>query len=183
MEASLKVLTGKKQDREIPLPEGLFVIGRDPLCHLRPHCNLVSRRHCAIACVEGRVLVRDLKSVNGTFLNDKALIGQTAVRDGDILRVGDLSFPFHVKSVGNQPAPPLSEDAFRWLIESPEDSATLDSGSATHTGQFSLLKELRESLKDSSGEKKPAAASKDSGSKNLSAGKFLKDRLRKSAKK
>ena len=53
-------LVGKQKDRTIPLPGTLFIIGRDPLCHLRPHSNLVSRRHCAIACWGERVLVRDL---------------------------------------------------------------------------------------------------------------------------
>lgn len=169
MEACLRVLSGKKRNHEVPLPEGLFLIGRDETCHLRPHSNLVSRRHCAIACVEGRVLVRDLKSANGTYLNDKQLSGQAMVRDGDVLRVGDLSFSVQIKSASSDPAPPLTEDAFRWLMESPEDSAVLVSDS-TVMGEFSLSDDARKALE---------TAADDVQGKGMSAGKFLKDRLKK----
>src|SRR4030081_1196912 len=81
MQACLRVMVGKQKDREIPLPGTLFIIGRDPLCHLRPHTNLVSRRHCAIACWGEKVLIRDLKSANGTLLNHEKITHQVEVQD------------------------------------------------------------------------------------------------------
>jgi len=79
MAAKLNVVEGKHKDREIPLPETIFLVGRDRQCHLRPHCELVSKLHCAIAAWAGKVRVRDLKSRNGTFLNGKQIDGEVNV--------------------------------------------------------------------------------------------------------
>src|SRR5262245_27893269 len=132
MQASLLVMAGKQKGRSIPLPGTLFVIGRDPLCHLRPHSNLVSRRHCAIACWGERVLVRDLKSANGTLLNDEKISQQMEVRNGDVLRVGDLSFSFQInRADAGEPMPELRKDLVLWLMGESDDSEVLDPGVAT----------------------------------------------------
>ncbi len=96
MEVKLLVLEGKHKDREIPLPETIFLIGRDKQCHLRPHCQLVSKLHCAIAAWAGKVRVRDLKSRNGTFLNGQPVQGEVLVGDGDRLQVGRA----HIRAIG-----------------------------------------------------------------------------------
>ena len=176
MHASLMVLVGKQKGREIPLPEALFVIGRDPLCHLRPHSSLVSRRHCAIARWGGRVLVRDLKSANGTFLNKKKLAQQVEVKEGDVLDVGDLSFSFHIVRNEDEPVQPLNEAAVQWLFEDKGDSAVLDPGMSTQMLDMSFLNDALD--KDKDGKDDPAKKKKKvEGSGNLSAGKYMKDYL------
>jgi pSer/pThr/pTyr-binding forkhead associated (FHA) protein len=124
MEAKLTVLEGKHKGCEIPLPATMFLIGRDPKCHLRPHCRLVSRLHCAIACWAGHVQLRDLKSGNGTFLNDQRIHGQVVVKDGDILRVGTITFAFGIRADEPVPAPTraLSERTVSWLLAEPTES-------------------------------------------------------------
>ena len=126
MHASLRVLVGKQKGREIPLPDSLFIIGRDPLCHLRPHSSLVSRRHCAVARWGGRILVRDLKSANGTFLNQKKITNQVEVQNGDVLDVGNLSFSFSILRDANEPVQELDDNLMKWLFEQSGDSAVLD---------------------------------------------------------
>jgi pSer/pThr/pTyr-binding forkhead associated (FHA) protein len=172
MHARLHVLVGKQKGREIPLPETLFVIGRDPLCHLRPHSNLVSRRHCAIATWGGRVLVRDLKSANGTFLNHKRINQQVEVQNGDILDVGDISFSFHIERDPNEPVKELKEDSVKWLMGDSDDSEVLDPGVSTMMFDISSV--------DNGGSDKTKPEEKQEkvkGSKGLSAGKYLKDYL------
>jgi predicted component of type VI protein secretion system len=155
----MEVLAGKQKGREIPLPATFFVIGRDPLCHLRPHSAAVSRRHCAIARWGEKVLVRDLKSANGTFVNDTRIAGQVLVQDGDKIRVGDLLFAIHIKTPHVPvPAPALDEQSIRWLMDNPEDSAVLDAGMDTALGVVASVE-------------KPS----ETGSKSLSAGKYLRD--------
>jgi pSer/pThr/pTyr-binding forkhead associated (FHA) protein len=174
MQASLLVMAGKQKGRSIPLPGTLFVIGRDPLCHLRPHSNLVSRRHCAIACWGERVLVRDLKSANGTLLNDEKITQQMEVRNGDVLRVGDLSFSFQInRADSGEPMPELRKDLVLWLMGESDDSEVLDPGVATAMIEISAM-----DFEDGSpnGEL-PPAKTKSEGSGNLSAGKYLKDYL------
>lgn len=176
MQTSLRVMVGKQKDREIPLPGTLFVIGRDPLCHLRPHSNLVSRRHCAIACWGGRVLVRDLKSANGTFLNQQKITTQVEVRDGDKLDVGDLSFCVQISRDAMEPLQDLRKDLVLWLMGESEDSEVLDPGVATAMIEISSL-DFDEKSDADNGQPDDEKA-KAEGSKNLSAGKYLKDYLK-----
>jgi pSer/pThr/pTyr-binding forkhead associated (FHA) protein len=88
------------------------VIGRFSGCGLRLNDPTVSRRHCLIAAGE-TVWVRDLGSLNGTYLNGEnigqrdwregdAAILQTprmALRDGDELRLGGHVFRVTLESV------------------------------------------------------------------------------------
>lgn len=49
------------------------IIGRSAECGLRIASSLVSRQHCKISILDDSVLVRDLGSSNGTFLNGSRL--------------------------------------------------------------------------------------------------------------
>jgi pSer/pThr/pTyr-binding forkhead associated (FHA) protein len=182
MKVSLVVLQGKQKGRVIPLPATPFLIGRAPQCHLRPHSGLVSRVHCAIAPWTGRVLIRDMKSVNGTFLNKQPVTTQVAARDGDILEVGDLSFEFKIeKEPGDEglPPPPLDARSLKWLLESPSDSAVLDPAQETVMGQFDLGEPAAESEAAAAADE-AAPKEKDTGAQgsgDLSAGSHLREYL------
>jgi pSer/pThr/pTyr-binding forkhead associated (FHA) protein len=134
MEVSLIVLEGKQKGREVPLPETIFLIGRDRQCHIRPHCELVSKLHCAIAAWAGKVRLRDLKSKNGTFLNGQPVRGEVVVDNGDRLQVGTLIFEFRIKREEETPIlapPPKDHVEVDWLLESPGDSGVLSPGQET----------------------------------------------------
>jgi pSer/pThr/pTyr-binding forkhead associated (FHA) protein len=167
------VLVGKQKGREIPLPDTMFVIGRDPLCHLRPHSSLVSRRHCAIARWNGRLLIRDLKSANGTFLNNKRIKNQIEVQSGDILDVGDISFSFQIARREDEVIHDLKDDNVEWLMADGEDSAVLDPGVSTMMFDVSNI----DMSEHDAAPADPPEAEKKNGSKSLSAGKYLKDYL------
>jgi len=172
MNASLLVLVGKQKGREIPLPETMFVIGRDPLCHLRPHSSLVSRRHCAIARWNGRLLIRDLKSANGTYLNNKRIKNQIEVQSGDILDVGDISFSFQIARTDDDVIQEMKDDNVEWLMAGGEDSAVLDPGVSTAMFDVSNI-----DMAEADSGAKAADNEGKNGSRSLSAGKYLKDYL------
>ena len=94
MQVRLRVQSGSHEGKEIEVSDKRFLIGRSESCQLRPKSESVSRRHCILAIKDGRVLVQDLKSRNGTFVNDKRLPADKAkvLKDGDLLRVGKLMF-------------------------------------------------------------------------------------------
>jgi anti-anti-sigma factor len=99
MNVRLLVLTaGKWQGKLIPISRFPFLIGRDSACQLRPASPLVSNRHCAIIVKEGRLLIHDLGSTNGTLLNDMPIAGEMPLTNGDWLRVGPLDFDVAVDS-------------------------------------------------------------------------------------
>ena len=92
MQVRLKVLQGSKTGKEIKLPTPQCLVGRSEECHLRPQTDAISRRHCLIMMTENEVVVRDLKSRNGTFVNGEKVAEEAVLLSGDQLRIGPLSF-------------------------------------------------------------------------------------------
>ncbi len=94
MQVKLKVLTGSHEGKEIGISTEKFLIGRSESCQLRPKSESVSRKHCIIVLRDNRVLIQDLKSRNGTYVNEKRVPADQAkvLRAGDQLRIGKLMF-------------------------------------------------------------------------------------------
>jgi len=67
-------------------------IGRMETCDLTIPSPLVSRRHADLQCESDRVILQDLNSTNGTFVNGKRVIGPIALQRGD--KVGIAAFVF-----------------------------------------------------------------------------------------
>jgi len=92
MQVFLKIIGGKNDGREIKISVPEFVIGRGDTAHLKPSSDLVSRRHCSVKVVEGKVIVADMGSRNGTFVNGNQLKAEHIAKPGDRIRVGRLQF-------------------------------------------------------------------------------------------
>ncbi|MCC6126560.1 MAG: FHA domain-containing protein [Pirellulales bacterium] len=90
MEVKLIVASGKNRGKEISLPGRQFLIGRGEGCQLRPASERISRKHCAIIVAEGRTIVRDLGSTNGTTVNKERIAGDRELKNGDKLNVGGV---------------------------------------------------------------------------------------------
>jgi pSer/pThr/pTyr-binding forkhead associated (FHA) protein len=98
MKVNLVVADGVHQGKVIPIKLAQFVIGRDPQCHLRPSSVAISKRHCAILVKGDKVVLRDLDSTNGTFVNEQPIKGQVELHDEDKLKIGPLAFTVKVES-------------------------------------------------------------------------------------
>ena len=92
MEVRLKVLVGTSAGQELKLPAPKFLIGRSEDCHLRPKSDLISRHHCVLLLDNGTLVVRDLGSRNGTFVNDERVSPERELNSGDRLKIGPLEF-------------------------------------------------------------------------------------------
>ena len=73
--------------RRIDLTHAEVSIGRSDQCTVCVNSDLVSRRHAVVNRVLGHYIVVDLKSTNGTFVNDQR-IDRHELEDGDLLRTG-----------------------------------------------------------------------------------------------
>lgn len=103
MKINLVVLSaGTAAGKALPIHVPQFIIGRDPGCNLRPASAMISKRHCAVVVKNGQVVLRDFGSTNGTFVNDEPVKGEIRLKDGDILKVGPLSFKVAIE---DQPSP------------------------------------------------------------------------------
>ena len=75
-------------------------IGRDAGNRVRLRHPQVSREHASIDGSEGRWMLLDHGSTNGTFLNERPVSGRAELRSGDRIRVSDFLFVFSERSGG-----------------------------------------------------------------------------------
>jgi EAL domain-containing protein (putative c-di-GMP-specific phosphodiesterase class I) len=76
----------------VPVHSLPFRVGREPGLELTLPVQVVSFRHAELFESQGRLMVRDLGSTNGTFLNQQSLVGEAALEEGDILHFATLEF-------------------------------------------------------------------------------------------
>lgn len=70
-----------------PLESGDLTVGRDRACSIVINHPAVSRRHARITAEGPLLTLEDLKSANGTFVNN-VRIEKTALKPGDVVRFG-----------------------------------------------------------------------------------------------
>lgn len=69
-------------------PDKTVTIGRAPECELSVPSNRISRKHAEVIWKDGRPLLKDLGSQNGTLVNGKRIQGEHQLVDGDEVTVG-----------------------------------------------------------------------------------------------
>ncbi len=70
-----------------------FTIGRSPDSSLPIQAGCISKSHATLTIADGgRLVLRDLGSTNGTFLNGEALTGEIEVYDGDLIQFATIVF-------------------------------------------------------------------------------------------
>ncbi len=86
----LKVEKGPLQGQEFRAPEeGKTIIGRSSICDVALVDFKLSRIHCQLEYAEGEMILEDLGSRNGTYLNGKKITGREKASVGDRITVGD----------------------------------------------------------------------------------------------
>lgn len=91
MKARLVVVGGeaKAGEFDLKLPT---IVGRGREVSLTLPHPLVSREHCEIYESNGRLFVRDLGSLNGTFINNLRIEGEAELPAGELLTIGTVTF-------------------------------------------------------------------------------------------
>ena len=90
--SDLIIQTGKHHGKKLKLPDTEVIIGRDETCQVRLASEDVSRRHCMLTPTADGLVVRDLDSRNGTYVNEVLIEAETQLEPGDQLRVGPMTF-------------------------------------------------------------------------------------------
>jgi pSer/pThr/pTyr-binding forkhead associated (FHA) protein len=71
-----------------------ITLGRSPECSMQLPAAGASRRHASIAWREGRVLLRDPGSTNGTFLNGERVEDEVPLESGDRITIGGVEIRY-----------------------------------------------------------------------------------------
>ncbi len=85
---ALRFISGKYQGGEYPLPsEKEIVIGRGGELDIVLVEDMVSRKHAKITMQQGKIVIQDLGSTNGTFVNGEK-IKRAKLKEGDRVLIG-----------------------------------------------------------------------------------------------
>jgi hypothetical protein len=124
MDAKLVVVGGKASKGPISLKLPT-IIGRSREAELTVAHPMVSRQHCKLFEVDGLLKIRDLGSLNGTF------VGKEKVTEADLypeaqFTVGPLTFRVEYEYAGTIPAPTPAEEPETAAPQSPAAATTDD---------------------------------------------------------
>lgn len=81
------IIEGDKKGRSLDISDEI-IIGRADKCHLVLDDSYVSQMHARIFSRDGAVLVEDLGSTNGTYLNRRRITSATELQRGDRVKIG-----------------------------------------------------------------------------------------------
>ena len=105
-------------EQRINLQEDTVTLGRHPDCEVVIDDPSVSREHAHIVQKNGKYLLEDLKSRNGTLLNRRMIQQATRLLNGDQIRICDAVFSFFLDESLNAPAPRRTMDTPSVSLES-----------------------------------------------------------------
>lgn len=91
--ACLVVIYGLELGRKYNLERQSVLIGRSSKTDVQIDQESVSRNHAKIIISSTSIILRDLGSTNGTYVNDK-LINEHVLRDGDLVKIGRTILKF-----------------------------------------------------------------------------------------
>ena len=140
LRCSLVVYSGGDTGRQITLAEGTSAIGRSAAATVQIDGPDMSRLHAEVQVEGASVILRDLGSANGSFVQDQRLAGPRLLQDGDLVRLGSVILKFYEhRSVDAA----LHDRVYRM--------AMIDAGTGLYNRRYlndALRRELRHSRQD-----------------------------------
>ena len=103
MQAKLVVTSGASKSGHVTVTPPM-TIGRSRDADLTLRHALISRKHCEIVDSDGVLVIRDLGSLNGTYVNSER-VNEAVLNAGDELTIGSVTFRIDSISAGQQPVP------------------------------------------------------------------------------
>ena len=77
---------------DFKLYEGKTKIGRGEYCKIIANDKSVSDEHALLFCKDKKFILQDELSANGTFVNGKRIEERVTLKDGDKIKLGNITF-------------------------------------------------------------------------------------------
>jgi len=90
----LEVVEGEQSGRAYDLVEDEVIVGRDENCQIVLDDDSISRRHARLELDDDTYVIEDLKSKNGTYVNDERTDGKVPLRPDDRIEIGTTVFRY-----------------------------------------------------------------------------------------
>jgi diguanylate cyclase (GGDEF)-like protein len=87
----LIVIGGENAGEMFALRQSEIIIGRARSSTIRLDDDGVSRSHAKVICLGNEVHIEDLKSVNGTYVNEEPVVSRRPLTDGDKITLGSVT--------------------------------------------------------------------------------------------
>lgn len=87
MKVLTTVVSGERRSQ--PLPDGNWFVGRSELCRIRLDFPDVSERHALLSVSPARVIIKDLNSSNGTYVNGELIDGEAVLDGSMVVQIGE----------------------------------------------------------------------------------------------
>lgn len=105
-------------------------LGNDDSCQIQVHLPDISDRHCRLEIQNNKLLIKDLRSQTGTFVNGAKIL-EAELKDGDLISTGYGEFVVHDTQIQKIAFPMTSRSEF-W-------NQTLQSLSSVSQSNYSVL--------------------------------------------
>jgi len=116
------IVRTRSGDRRYPLSDSARVtVGRADECEIVLDEQAVSRRHCTVEGRGDELIVTDLDSANGTFVNGRP-ITSCAVGAGDVISVGGIAVTVARNGTGEPADSGRSRDRVASIVSGPGDT-------------------------------------------------------------
>ena len=131
------LIGGERSARD--LADGVYIIGRAVGCHLRIDSPEVSERHAILTVRDGKAVIEDLHSANGTFVNGEPVDCAVTLDGGMVVQIGENM----LRVSDDAPAAVAAED----LTGEREEESAEDAGSDDRPDPAAdPMRELRRSV-------------------------------------
>lgn len=133
-----------RSDRLYVLDQRAYTIGRDEQCDIHIGSELLSRQHASLSVAGETVVLSDLGSTNGTYVNSMRIFSPTRLHHGDVVTLGDEKLVFMV------PDPPeadlessqrLNDELAAYLEQDRTSGRTMLRSSFMQTDQWGIAEQ------------------------------------------
>lgn len=88
----LRILTGKLKGKKLMLPDHEVTLGSDRSCQLKQSGEGIAPKHCTLKPTPLGILINDLDTEVGTFIDNERISGEALLEPGGLLKIGSMLF-------------------------------------------------------------------------------------------